>query len=260
VSDIGTVIVWSDEHHPCIDEGAHEAVYAFSKDKQPDYHVHIGDCLDLGGIGHHVTNDFIAQYEHPVEAGLVSLGRHFNRLAKITPKSKIVWIIGNHDDRLDRFAQANPAWRGIVDRPLKLLRGFGDCTVTDRIKVVRLDDFEDDFKIGKMHFCHGFSACLHVASKTVDAYDESITFGHAHTMQMFTRVKKHKPRAGYCVGHMMSKEGRRYLKGTPVRWVTGFGYMEYLKKNGNFNMYLMPIIDGGFIYGGKYYSGKKKAV
>ncbi len=251
--EVGQAMVWSDPHHPYHDKANHALLYTFSKWLKPDYHVHVGDCLDLGGIGHHVEDDYIAQYEDPIAAGLESLGAHFNKLFKINPKAKIVWIMGNHDERLRRFAKKNPAWRGIVDDPIKLLMAYGDCPQAKKIDYVCLDDFEDDYTIGRMHFCHGFSAAKHVASLTVDAYDESVTFGHAHTMQMFTRVKRENPKAGYCVGHLMAREGRRYLKGRPTRWVTGFGVMDYLKSDGRFTMNLIPIVEGGFMYAGRYW-------
>lgn len=256
--DIGRVVTWSDSHHPFIDPIAHEAVYGFCRGRT-DVHVHIGDCLDLGGIGHHVEADLVAQYEDPVLAGLLSLGKHFNHLFKITPKAHIIWIFGNHTDRLFRFVKKNPAWRGIIDDPIGLLKSFGGCSRADRIEIVHLTDYTEDFKIGKMHFCHGFSTGKHVACTHVEAYDESVTFGHAHTMQMFTKVKRGNPKAGYCVGHMLSEQARRYLKGAPARWVTGFAYMEYDMKTGNFTQHLLPIVDGGFFYGGKYYSGNRRS-
>ena len=257
-NDIGTVVQWSDSHHPFIDPIAHEAVYRFCKGKKIDTHVHIGDCLDLGGIGHHVEDDYIAQYEDPVLVGLQSLGNHFNRLFKLTPKARMVWIFGNHTDRLFRFVKKHPAWRGIIDKPLELLKNYGECPMANKIEIVHLTDYTDDFKIGKMHYCHGFSSGKHVACTHVEQYDESVTFGHAHTMQMFTKAKRDSPKAGYCIGHMLSKGARKYLKGAPTRWVTGFAVMEYDKKTGNFTQHLLPIVDGGFFFGGKYYSGKDK--
>ena len=213
----------------------------------------IGDCLDLNGISRHTEDDFVAQYEEPVEAGLLSLGKHINQLQKINPNSKLIWIFGNHDDRLRKFAKKFPAWRGIVDKPRKLLMAYGDCPRANEIKVVYLDDYEDDFQIGKMHFAHGFYAGKYPAAKTVEAYDQSVCVGHAHTMQMHTKNKRTNPRAGYCIGHLVARQARRYLKGSATRWMTGFGYLEYLKHGGNFTMHLLPIIDGGFIFAGKQY-------
>jgi len=253
--DIGQVTVWSDQHHPFIDVQAHEAIYKFIRGRT-DIHVHIGDCLDLGAISSYVADDLIAQCEDPVEAGLISFGAHLNRLLKITPEAKVYWIFGNHDDRLRRFVKKHPAWRGILDNPIKLLQVWGNCPDANRVKIIYLDDFTDDFTIGKMHFCHGFSICKHTASKHVEDYDESVTFGHSHTMQMFTKVNRKHPKGGFCVGHLVSKEARKYLRGRPTRWVTGFGHMDYIKKTGQYQMYLLTILDGGFIFAGKYYGGE----
>ena len=260
--DIGHVTIWSDQHFPFVDQDAHSAIYAFVKDWQPDYHVHIGDCLDLGGISKHTENDYIAQYEEPVEDGLIALGKHFNTLLKITPHSKIVWIFGNHDDRLFKFVKKNPSWRRILDQPLRLLREFGGVKDISKIKLVILEDFEDEYKIGRMRFVHGHWAGKHVACRHAEAYDDSVIFGHAHTMQMFT-IQKQQPRAGYCVGHLTHKRARKYLKGSPARWVTGFGHAQYLNAGGQYTMSLIPIVDGGFLFAGRFYhksqfSGNKK--
>lgn len=249
---IGSAIIFGDNHFPYSCQESHDAIYEFAKYKQPDSHVHIGDCLDLGGISRHVKDDLIAQVDDLVETGLISLGKHFNKLMEKTPKSKIYWIEGNHDQRLDAFVKKNPSWRKILDNPLKLLRAFGDCD-TSKIEYVRLDDFEDDFRLGKMHFCHGFYTGKHTAATHADAYKENITFGHCHTVQMFTNVHRSKPYAGYAIGHLMSKEGRKYLKGRPTRWVKGFAYYEYIKPNGIFTMHLLPIVNGQFIFDGRIY-------
>ena len=250
---IGTV-VWSDGHAPFMCMPSHNAIYAFCKDKKPTNHVHIGDCLDLAGISAYVKEDLQAQTDNVIEDALIQLGTHFNKLFKITPKSNIYWIKGNHDLRLQTFVRKNPSWKGLLDNPLRLLKAFGGCD-TSRIKYIELDDFEDDFKIGKMHFCHGFYHCKHTAAKHVEAYGESVCFGHVHTMQMFTAVRRTKPIAGYTVGHLMTKEARKYLKGRPTRWVKGFGYMEHIESSGQYTFHLLPIIDGSFIFNGKVYRG-----
>ena len=252
---LGTVVCWPDRHDPHIDRVAEAAIYQFTKQWKPDYDLHIGDCLDLSGISRWTTSNYVAQYEEKVIDGLISLGAHFNTLFKINPKGKKVWIIGNHDARLDAFVEQNPSWRGICDDILGLIRVYGKCKRADEIEIVRLDDFEDDYSIGKMHFAHGFSSCKHVAAKHVEEYDESITFDHTHTMQMHSTTKRNSPRQGYCIGHIISREGRKYLKGRASRWVTGFAFMEYDRQSGEFTQHLLPIVNGRFRFAGKTYDG-----
>ena len=249
------VVQWSDRHDPYVDRVAESAIYKFSKDIKPSIHLHIGDNLDLSGISRWSVNNFVTQYEDKVIDSFISLGQHFNTLMKINPKARIVWILGNHDLRLEHFVEQHPSWRGICDDIIGLLQLYGGLNHPERIELIRLDDPEDDFKIGKMHFCHGFSACKHVAAKTVEEYDEPITFGHSHTMQMFTKQKRGQARAGYCIGNLLNREGRKYLKGSATRWVTGFAYMEYEPSTGQFTQHLLPIVDGRFFYGGKIYNG-----
>lgn len=255
---IAGVVQWPDRHDPHVDRVAERAVYQFARDWQPDIHLHIGDNLDLSGISRWSLTNIRERYEELIIESVRSLGQHFNNLHAITPKSRKVWIWGNHDDRLDQFVDQNPSWRGICDDVRGMLRLYGKCSIADEIEIVKLLDFEDDFHIGKMHFAHGFSSCKHVAAKHVEEYDSAITVGHAHTMQMFTTTKRGEPRSGYVIGHMLNRDGRRYLKGRPTRWVTGFAYMEYDTKTGEFTQHLLPIVNGKFRFAGKTYDGTKK--
>lgn len=214
--------------------------------------------LDLRGISRWSITNFLAQYEEPVIDGLLSAARHFNTLFEINPRAKVVWVLGNHDLRLEAFIESHPSWRGICDDILGLLKFFGKCKKADKIEIVRLDDWEDDYCIGKMHFAHGFSTCKHVAAKHVEEYDEAVTVGHSHTMQMFTTTKRGEPRAGYVIGHLSNRGARKYLRGRPTRWVTGFAYMEY-DDTGEFTQHLLPIVNGRFRFAGKVYDGKKES-
>lgn len=250
---IGRVMVWPDQHFPYHDRQAHELLYKFAEWYQPNVHLHIGDCLDLCGISRHTADQFITQYENPIKAELLSCGSHFDTLAAINPKAELIWLWGNHDDRLRQLAEKNPALRGLIDDEIALLREFGRCDNAGRIKIVKLDDYEDDFAIGKLHFAHGFSSCKHVAAKHVEEYDESVMFGHAHTIQMFTKVHRGQPKAGYCIGHLVTRAARKYLKGRPTRWALGFALVEYRKTDGFYTAHLLPIAgdNPGFLYGGQ---------
>lgn len=253
-----TAVVWSDLHCPWSESVAVNAIYKFTKAMKPEYDIHIGDNLDCAGISRFAVDDPKMQYEDPMIAGFQALGKHFNHLFKINPKGKKVWIIGNHENRLEAFVAKNPTWRGMLDDIPTLMKAFGKCPRADEIEIIYLRDMEDEFRVGHMSFCHGFSATKHVACKHVEDYDESVTFGHSHTMQMFTTTKRGVPRAGYCIGNLINKEGRRYMKGRAMRWVTGFAYMEYEVGgdfDGDYNLYLAPIVRGRFRYGGKIWDG-----
>lgn len=251
------VVQWSDTHFPYIQETAERAVLSFSKQWSPSVHLWIGDNLDLPGISRWTISAPREQTEKRVLEGFRSFGAHVLRVNKTNPDARLVWIWGNHDDRLDQWVDKYPSWAGICDDALGLLEFYGKCPIAKKIELVKLLDFEDDFKIGKMHYAHGFSTCKHVAAKHVEEYDESITFGHSHTMQMFCTTKRGKPRSGYCIGHMISREGRKYLKGRPTRWVTGFAYLEVDVKTGEYTQHLLPIVDGKFRFAGRTYDGTK---
>ena len=257
-SNLGYVVQWSDTHYPHIDRVAERAVLQFSKDWMPDTHVFIGDCLDLSSISRWSKKAFIEQYTDPVINSFIEFGNALEAIRKINPNSRLIWIWGNHDERLDAFVQEFPAWRGIADDVVGLIKQYGKTDVIDDVEIVRIEDIEDDFTIGKMHYYHGTRSNKHVAAAMVEAYDESITFGHSHTMQSFAKSKRGQFRMGFCIGNMVSRAGRKYTKGSPFSWVTGFAFMEYNKHSGEFTQHLLPIVNGKFRFGGKTYDGNKK--
>ncbi len=250
---LGIVIEWSDPHHPYCDEMSMAAVYDFAKAYPADYHVLMGDNLNNGGISRHVQDDLVAQYEEPMIAGLLSFGKHVDRIFEVNPRTQVIWIWGNHDDWMVKAARKMPGWLGIMDKPLRLLREFGECKNAMRVRIVQKEDPEEHFSIGRMAYVHGWYTGKHCAAQHVEAMGESIVCGHTHTMQSHTIVRKGRPCAGYTIGNLMSKEARRYMKGRPQRWVTGFGVMEYDRSSGAYTQHLLPIVDGQFIFGGKRY-------
>lgn len=256
MSNIVGTIVWGDNHSPYMCMDSHRAVYAFAKDKKPKNHVHIGDCLDLYSISRWAKDDFKGQVDEPIRDAFVQLGQHFNTVAKINPKSTIYWILGNHDDRIEKFARKHPAWWGILNDISELLRYYGKCTAD--VKIVKLELPEDDFMIGKMHFCHGYYTNKYCAAKHVEEYEDNVCHGHSHTIQMFSKSRKGVPRVGISVGHLMNSEGMKYMKAQPSRAVRGFGYMEHIEPSGQFTFHLLPIVGGKFIFDGKVYDGTKK--
>jgi len=249
------VVQLSDLHCPHVDKPALQAVTKFIAQWKPERVVLIGDALNLSGISRHVQNDLIEQVEDRVDTGLSSLTSVLDDVVRAAPGVHFDWIWGNHDERLRAFVQKNPSWRGIIDEPLRLLKEFGGCRHTRRIDIHQFVDYDEDFSIGRMAFVHGHYLGKHPAAAHVEAYGQSVTFGHTHTMQMFTTVRKGLPVAGYTIGHLMSKEGKRYMKGRPDRWVTGFAYMEYDDKTGIYTQHLIPIVEGQFCFAGKLYSG-----
>lgn len=207
----------------------------------------------MSGLSKHVQEDYREQGRETIKKEFIALAWFIDGTVENNPRAQFDWNWGNHDNRLVRFANKHPAWADVLDDPLGMLKSLGGCQNTHRIRLVQFEDPEETHSIGKMSWVHGHYTGKHVACQHVEAYGESITFGHAHTMQMFTAVRKGEPVAGYCIGHMMDKSGRRYLNGLPHRWVTGFAFLEHDERSGNYTQHLLPIVDGGFCFGGKYY-------
>lgn len=260
---VGATVTWSDEHHPWTDWPAHDAIYQFCDQRRIDNHVLIGDLCNLSGISRHVREDAMEQIEEPIIKNLRSAALHIDIIASINPEADIWLMEGNHEQRLKAWSRQmnNLSWQGITDDLKVLLRHYGECKHIDRVKFVDYDDPYAVLRIGKMGFTHGVFVNKHSACKHVETHLESVTFGHTHTMQMFSIARKYQPGrwaepiAGYSVGHLMSPEGKRYMKGRPDRWVTGFAFMEHDEETGIYTQHLLPIVQNAFIFNGVKYIG-----
>ncbi len=238
-----------------------DSAYEIIADKKPDYIILLGDLINLHTISSHAATDFMDRYKDTVLAGLESAGQFLNGLKQANDKAKIVWILGNHDKRFHKFVNKNPEWRNLIDNPLRLVKIFGSIPWADEIEIVDLLDDEDDWTPGncKLSHCHGHFTGKYPASKHVDAFHQSVVFGHCHTIQQFTARRKKQSIAGYAVGHMMTDEGCRYLLGRPHPWARGVGYLYWDDDTGWFHQNLLPALpDNSFIFEGKRYGGKKK--
>ena len=264
MSKILSAIQLADQHCPFVEQGVVDSAYEIIADKKPNYIILLGDLINLHTISTHASQDFIDRYRDPVLRGFISAGEHLRGLKQASEKSKIVYILGNHDKRLVRFVNKNPEWRGMLDDPVKLLRLFGDVPWANEIEVVDLLDDEDDWAPGncRLSHCHGHFTGKHNASKHIEAYHQSVVYGHCHTIQIHTARRKKHSIAGFAVGHMMTDEGCRYLKGVPQPWARGIGYLYWDDVDGFFTQNLIYAQDDySFIFEGKKYgvkNGNKK--
>ena len=155
-------------------------------------------------------------------------------------------MIGNHEQRVEWYIQAYPELDGIVDidRNLDLTnRGY---------KVI---PFNGVHKLGKLNVIHGFYWNKYHAAKTLEAFEGNVVYGHVHNPQMYAKVTP-IDRKGYhtatslpCLCNIKPE----YKKDAPNFWLNGFGIVEYLPATGFFNLYTIIIIEGCFMYNGKYY-------
>jgi hypothetical protein len=156
------------------------------------------------------------------------------------------FMIGNHEYRIDTYVERNPELQDFIDivRHLRLReRGYN------------IIPFNEYHKVGKLSVIHGYYWNMYHSKKTVDVFEGNVVYAHVHNPQMYTKLSPidrkgyHMATALPCLCNIKPD----YHKNAPNFWVNGFGIVEHLPATGFFNLYTIIIIEGSFMWNGKYY-------
>lgn len=235
-------LVLSDIH---LDKDSHKILKPVEKymaDEKFDYLIYLGDILNLDCISQHNKDKLrkvegkriLAEYELANEM----LDRHQDLVGK---SCEVVYILGNHENRIERYIDANPSLEGMIEVSNGLR--FKERV----IKEVRCYPDGEIYKIGKLAFHHGLYTSSNPAKKMVENFGVNIMFGHLHTETLYTTTSfdKKQIRKGFGIGALCNMQPD-YMGRNPSKWSMGFGVV-YFQDNGDFNAYQVSINNGGFI-------------
>src|SRR5262245_50642950 len=108
------VLVLPDIHVPLEDKRTMAAVEKYMADQQWNEVVYLGDFMDFNCISSHNKENLRAvqgqRIRKDYEAANVMLDRH----QALAPLAKFTLIEGNHDERIERYIDANPAVEGML--------------------------------------------------------------------------------------------------------------------------------------------------
>jgi hypothetical protein len=115
----GHILVGSDSHYwPGIVSTAHRAFLEFAKEYKPKIIIKNGDEADFPQISRHAP---IAWEERPkLSVEIDNLKAMLSEIEKVSPKSRRVWPLGNHDARFEtRLATVAPEYANVHGVHLK---------------------------------------------------------------------------------------------------------------------------------------------
>jgi len=245
---IRKVVLLPDIHYPHYEQRVMDAVDEFIIDYEPDELVYMGDQISLDCIsfwnkrkpllkeGQRLLKDFEGFNEQ-------ILINHENITGEDTKRT---FMIGNHEQRIKWYNEEHPELEGFVDleRHLQLeARGY------------EIIPFNEIYQLGKLSVIHGYYWNKYHAAKTLEAFEGNVVYAHVHNPQMYAKVSP-IDRKGY---HTATSLGclcnikPDYHKNAPNFWINQFGVVEYLPASGFFNVYPITIIEGSFMWNGRYY-------
>lgn len=239
-SNITTVISLFDLHYPYnIDL---TWIYNFIKDEQPDEIIFWWDMLDCNWMSWKFYSgspeDGLAETVEEIEG----FKKIIKKILKISPQSKLVYLLGNHEHRITEKLRDSPNLGILID----LKRAY-DWLISER------RDYNEYYNIWKINYTHWTYHNDAHAKKHALMYQKNIRYGHLHCAQEYSLgspvdERMISSKAIPCLCDL----NPGYMKNRPSAWSNWFN-IAYIDKKGNFNDYTIIIVNNHFIYNWKKY-------
>jgi predicted phosphodiesterase len=255
------------------DERAIAVALAILADEQPDLVVLVGDNADFPEFGKYRLTP---AFQRTTQATIDRLGVLCAQLRSAAPDARIVWIAGNHEERLPNFIIDNAA----AAFGLRQANKPETWPVLSVPNLCRFDEHDIEYLPGypasslwineRLRVIHGTR--VRSGGSTAHAYlateKTSVIFGHVHRREYAARTredhdgpKETLAASPGCLaridGAVPSTNGGTDLDGRPIvrheDWQQGLAVVEYEVGNGRFTYANVAIHDGWAMWRGKEY-------
>ena len=246
-------IVLPDVHLPFEDKATMRAVESYISDHKWDGWLQLGDLIDFNELSRFEASnnrlDKVGAIQKSYAATASFLDRH---RALIGLKARMVYIEGNHEDRITQYLEKNPEGVGMLEVPeaLQLARRH--------IEWVPFWSTGKLFRLGNAYFCHGRATGANHARKMLDKYGVCLYGGHMHSVEFASKERWGDDKTlEYGSLGCLCRYDQKYLRGNPTAWQQSFSVL-YLQPNGYYNIYPVRIFRSRFVSPeGKEYDGHK---
>lgn len=243
---IETAIILPDQQYPQQDDRAIAVALKLVEFYKPDIIINLGDVVACDSVSRYPKASWYdATVTLKMEMDIVNQGldKQDKAFDRSGVKRKIL-LEGNHENRITRWLTNNAAQIGDIDslRIENLLR------LRERGYEYVLQENQPQ-KIGKANVLHGYYTNKYHAFKTISETGHNCLYGHTHDYQSYinSHLPEDLPRMAMSFG-CLCKFNQSYIGNSPTRWVHGIGILEYIKKDGFFTAYFVPIIGYRCVY------------
>ena len=215
------IIAAGDFHFPAENKKALELFEKYLGQDSLDYLILGGDLIDFSYLSKYSIGNLRSIEGKRIVKDYDYANKYLDKFDKLARKIKKIFLVGNHDDRIRKYIDANPNLEGLLELPESLRLKERDY------QVVYSYPEGEVFKIANLTFTHGNYTNQFHAKKHLENYDTSIVYFHTHTFQSFTksRFDKRGIRTAQAVGCMCNYE-QDYMGKKPSSWQTGFLIIE----------------------------------
>lgn len=231
------VLVLSDVHIPYHDTQALDAALAYGKKLKPSIILLNGDIGDFYGVSRHSKDP-----RRELSQELDAIRQFLFWLRKTFPKARILYKVGNHEDRLDRFLMSRaPELLGVSHFSIPSFLHFDDMGIEEvaSLQLIRL---------GELPIYHGHELPQGISSPVNPArgiwmrVQESLLCGHWHRTSEHTESTGLDKKLSSCwsTGCLCDLAPDYAIVN---RWNHGFAHVE-VAGNGAYEVHNHKIIDG----------------
>lgn len=247
------MVISSDVHMGAQDDYVLNAKIAFMRDFKPDCYIENGDLYDFWSI---------SRFDKEPEKWLDIGGRlqeefdvasdHWQEVCNIS--KRVEYILGNHEDRLNRLVKANQG--------LFKLRALNWHTLAGIPQRVKIHPYGTRIKIGPVGIEHGdkiggAGAKYRAEWALSNRVGENTVFGHWHLSQTMHKTVLGKVYFAHGLGHQSDLKKQKYASNP--NWTHGFAAIEFWYYGNvlNFTFHPITIVNNCFSFGGTMYNGRK---
>ncbi len=215
----GHVLIGSDSHYwPGIVSTAHTAFLEFAKEYKPKAIIKNGDEADFPQISRHAPIAWESRPKLSVE--IDNLKAMLSEIEKVSPGSRRIWTLGNHDSRFEtRLATVAPEYANVHGVHLKdNFPKWEPCWAT----------FINDDTVVK----HRFKSGVHAPHNNTMWAGRTIITGHLHSQKIYPLSDYNGTRWGVDAGTMADPYGPQFYNYTelsPLNWRSGFCMLTFVK-------------------------------
>lgn len=221
------IVILSDIHIPHDDLMLIQKILAWMKTQHLDTVILNGDTLDCESISKYLKNDAMSLSDE-LARGNAFLDLLSEAARAVNPACKIVWIDGNHEERLKKLlmAQANQ----LID-----LEVDGEAVVSiphllslKRRRIQYLSYSETYELPGNLFVEHGHNVSQHSGYTVANAMRKlggSIIMGHVHRIGAHYKTDRMGIHRGFEQGCLCLDAS--YLPQKSANWQRGFGVVDY---------------------------------
>ncbi len=251
-----TALVLPDPHTPYHDPITYRAIEAYARDTWLDYWICLGDLMDFNCISSHNKNKLRLVEGQRVKQDYAVANKWLDTQTEAcreqNPDCEMALLQGNHDERVERYIDANPAMEGMIEVPVGLrLEERG-------IKWVRSHSRGEKYQIGKASFIHGKYTNEHHAKKTAMNFGSPVYYAHTHDIQGYSRILDGDDSTVQAMSlGCTCLYDQSYMRGSPNRWQQAIGVFHFFA-GGYFQPIVVPIFKHRFVgpTNGRVYDGR----